>query len=197
MSRTTTIINLFAGPGAGKSTLAAEIFHKLKTYGRSVELVREYVKDWAWEGRKIKPFDQFYITAQQFKRESVLYGKVDYIITDSPVVLGSFYEEYYQNSEILWPSIERLMKDLDSQKITRHCNFFISRNKKYVHSGRFETEDQARAIDTELSIWLKKKGIPFEYVGMNDEEKADWIIGEAGIYEKIKEERNAAYCSNK
>jgi len=48
----TRVINLLGGPGVGKSTAAAKLFAKYKDEGKSVELVREYVKDWAWEGRK-------------------------------------------------------------------------------------------------------------------------------------------------
>jgi pantothenate kinase len=43
----TTIINVYGGPGAGKSTSAAYLYYLLKVAGKNVELVREYVKDWA------------------------------------------------------------------------------------------------------------------------------------------------------
>ena len=39
------VINLLGGPGCGKSTVAAGIFHQLKSLGYSTELVTEYVKD--------------------------------------------------------------------------------------------------------------------------------------------------------
>ena len=53
----TQIISLHSGPGTGKSTSAAQLFAELKQRHCSVELVREYVKKWAWEGRKISGFD--------------------------------------------------------------------------------------------------------------------------------------------
>ncbi len=37
-------INLFAGPGAGKSTTATWLFSQLKIAGISIELTSEYVK---------------------------------------------------------------------------------------------------------------------------------------------------------
>lgn len=52
-TRNTTIINIWAGPGAGKSTTAAETFALCKKAGLGVELRTEYVKDWAWRGDKI------------------------------------------------------------------------------------------------------------------------------------------------
>ena len=38
------IINIFGGPGTGKSTLAAYIFHNLKCRHVEVEVVTEYAK---------------------------------------------------------------------------------------------------------------------------------------------------------
>ncbi len=40
MQTDTTIINLFGGPGCGKSTLAAEIFSILKKNGISIEFIK-------------------------------------------------------------------------------------------------------------------------------------------------------------
>ena len=86
----TTIINLYGGPGTGKSTSAAYFYYLLKAQGKNVELVREYVKDWAWEGRKISTYDQIYFLGKQVRRESMLYGKVDWIVTDSPIMMNLY-----------------------------------------------------------------------------------------------------------
>jgi adenylylsulfate kinase-like enzyme len=39
------VINLFGGPGTGKSTLAAALFTDLKMKGINAELVTEFAKD--------------------------------------------------------------------------------------------------------------------------------------------------------
>ena len=39
------VVNLFAGPGTGKSTVAAQIFAHLKWQGFSCELVTEFAKE--------------------------------------------------------------------------------------------------------------------------------------------------------
>ena len=59
--KNTIIINLFAGPGAGKSTGAAFIFSKLKMLGIDAELVTEFAKDKVWEQNKEAFKCQFYI----------------------------------------------------------------------------------------------------------------------------------------
>lgn len=43
------VVSLYAGPGAGKSTLAAYTFSKLKMLGVNCELVTEFAKDKVWE----------------------------------------------------------------------------------------------------------------------------------------------------
>jgi len=58
----TTVINLWGGPGTGKSTSAAHLFGMAKIAGVNAELVQEYVKSWAWEGRTIHSFDQLYFS---------------------------------------------------------------------------------------------------------------------------------------
>ena len=47
--KNTLLVNLYAGPGAGKSTGAAYIFAKLKTAGVDCEYVSEYAKDRVWQ----------------------------------------------------------------------------------------------------------------------------------------------------
>lgn len=45
----TTVINLIGSPGTGKSTIAAELFARMKWLGFDVELVSEYAKELVWE----------------------------------------------------------------------------------------------------------------------------------------------------
>ena len=43
------VCNFFSGPGAGKSTLAAATFARLKMLNVNCELVTEFAKDKTWE----------------------------------------------------------------------------------------------------------------------------------------------------
>ena len=43
------VINLFAGPGVGKSTTAARVFAELKLKGVNCEMALEFAKDKVWE----------------------------------------------------------------------------------------------------------------------------------------------------
>jgi hypothetical protein len=98
-------VNFYAGPGTGKSTTACDVFAKLKNkvihekLDIQVELVQEYVKSWAWEGRKPKGFDQVYICAQQMRREEIpLRNGVNLIVTDSPLLMQCAYAAKYTHT---------------------------------------------------------------------------------------------------
>ena len=159
----TQIINLYGGPGTGKSTSASYLFYLLKSEGKNAELVREYVKDWAWEGRHINHYDQFYFFGKQARRESLLYGKVDYIITDCPVMIGSYYANLYTPKTVA-TGIEAVTKAFYEQAASDghiHKHVFLTRTKEYNPLGRFQTEDQAKDMDFGMRQMLEKLNIPF------------------------------------
>ena len=161
MSNKTTIISLFAGPGAGKSTSAAYLFAYLKSQGYVCELVQEYVKKWAWAGRPVGTYDQILFLGKQVQAESVLLGKVDVIITDSPVWLCAYYAHRHC-PPLLYTGVEAMVKGYYGQAMVdghRHLNVFMNRTKEYVQKGRYETEEQARDIDTELRTFLAHRGV--------------------------------------
>ena len=136
------VVNLFAGPGAGKSTGAAFLFAFLKLQKVNVELVTEFAKELAWEGDKeFMANNQPYITGQQIRRMNRLIGKVDVIITDSPIELGSLYTED-QNLKNLCIS--------EGSKWNRRIDFFIRRVKPYNPSGRNQTFEEAQELDRQI-----------------------------------------------
>jgi nicotinamide riboside kinase len=171
----TTVINLYGGPGTGKSTLSAELFHKMKRQGLEVELVREYVKDWAWDGRQIKKFDQIYLLAKQARRESVLYGKVQYIITDSPITLAGFYAEHYLDQKFVTSAAKAFLELARGNEVD-HRHYFLKRFKKYNPKGRYETEEQALDVDVKMRQYLTANEIPYVDIDSMDQLKADHVL---------------------
>lgn len=150
----TTVINLIAGPGTGKSTMSADIYSRMKRKGLNVELVREVAKEWVWEGRKIGPFEQIAIIGEQIKRESSLFGKVDYIITDSPALLGAFYFEYNHGPLFMNSFIKDYYKFSEKNGI-KFENYIIPRsNEIYDTKGRYETLQEALVIDEALCNYM-------------------------------------------
>jgi nicotinamide riboside kinase len=138
-------INLFGGPGSGKSTTAAELFARLKRDGHKIELVREYVKNWAYENRPVTGFDQLYLFAKQLRMEDILLRNgVELIVTDSPISLSTCYAERYGHKGM--DGLRLIAKDFEYHYPS--LNIFLDRGKKeYVNLGRYETEEQAKEMD--------------------------------------------------
>ena len=86
------VINLFGAPGAGKSTLAADIFSRLKRCQVKCELITEFAKDCVYEGNVCALMCQEYVFGNQSYRMFRCADKVDVIITDSPLPLSILYK---------------------------------------------------------------------------------------------------------
>lgn len=154
------IVNLFAGPGCGKSTMAADIFSKLKWRGINCELVAEYAKDKVWEKSIAVLDDQIYVFGKQYHRLFRLNNQVDVIVTDSPILLSIIYDSEKR------PTFRKLVIEEFSK--FRNMNFILQRTKPYNPIGRLQTEEEAKAIDEEVENllgsvtenWIKIPGTP-------------------------------------
>ena len=161
--KSTLVINLFGAPGSGKSTLAADLFSEMKKHDYQVEMVREWVKLWAWEGKQMTYADQVIVFGNQVHEETSLYGKVDVIITDSPLILSAFYETAnFQSYHLLAPA-EKIMQ-LAQLNNVRYWNLLVKRNWPYQTSGRFQTEAEANELEKHMVQFLKNCKLPYETV---------------------------------
>ncbi len=151
------VVNLFAGPGAGKSTTAAGLFHLMKLDGMSVELVTEYAKEMTWEKRHNILTDQLYILAKQHRRVLRLRNEVEYVVTDSPFLVGILYRNQHYSE-----TLDRLVIELWNQY--ENVNFFLERVKAYVAVGRNQSEEEARRIDATTKELLSRLQVPYESV---------------------------------
>jgi len=91
----TKIINLFGGPGVGKSSIAAGLTYKLKKKHISCNNPYEFPKTVAWDNNISAIKDQLFIFANQHRGIAQAYGKVDYIIVDSPILFSIMYNTWY------------------------------------------------------------------------------------------------------
>ena len=154
-ARKPLIVNLFAGPGAGKTTAALELTAALKKVGYNAEYVSEYAKELVLENKLDLLKDQRAVTDEQFHRLDRLRGSdVEIVVTDSPVLLGEIYGE--DRIDDAYRS-----KILDYHNSFDNFNLFIKRGKGYQKEGRLQTRAEAVAIDEKVTAMLKEKEIYF------------------------------------
>lgn len=171
----TKIINLFGGPGCGKSTLQSDIYSFMKKEGLKVEMVREVAKKWAWKKDKITPVDQLNIIGQQIQDESELYGKVDYIVTDSPILLGAFYMWHNFGEEFMTDMVKNYMNFAENNGV-EFKNFLLERQGiPYQQDGRYENKYQIESLDHELSAYLYENYIEYDIISCNPEDRINLI----------------------
>lgn len=157
----TTVINLFAQPGTGKSTTAAGLFHLMKLKNMSVELAFEYAKELVWSERGPMFTAQDYLFAKQHYKISRLIGKVRYVITDSPLLLGNVYlPSGYPNS------FRSFILDMFSSY--NNINFLLKRTKPYNPVGRNQNEEESDKLGQRIWHMLEYYQIPYETLDAND-----------------------------
>jgi len=168
----TKIVNLFAGPGAGKSTIASGLMYELKKQHISADNPYEFPKNLAWDENMGAIKDQFYITANQHRNISRLYGKVDYIIVDSPIVLGCFYEQRYGEG---YPASHYSMSGLSNFlwslfKRYDNINILLKRNDEtYDTNGRLQDLQEAQEIDSDIKLTLGVNNIPYSEFSVHND----------------------------
>lgn len=159
----TIVINAFAGPGAGKTTSCLEVAEKLKKQGFVTEYVQEYAKELVYDNNLIMLDGhyehQFDILKEQVKRINRLYGKVDFILTDSPVLLNNTYlnEDKGTNDYVTYcENVKKIYTLYDN------FNYFVERDKSaFEEEGRIHNLEQSIVIDDELKNTLHNNQIDF------------------------------------
>jgi len=142
----TLVVNLFGGPAAGKSTMAAGVFCLLKMHGMNCELVTEFAKDLVWEERYNTLKNQQYVFAKQYHKMWRLLDKVNIIITDSPLLLSVVYKP----KDCVLSFINNV---IDIINTSDNLNIILNRDNEYDENGRLQNKKQAEEID----VLIKQK----------------------------------------
>lgn len=152
----TIVVNMFGGPGVSKSTMCASVFSYLKWKNVETEMALEYAKDLVWQGSENVLGNQIYVFGKQHQRMNRLKGKVDVIVTDSPLLLSIIYDS----------TGNKLFNELVISEFKKYnnLNFFLKRVKEYHSNGRLQNEEQAKQLDAKIKSMLETNGINFQEV---------------------------------
>jgi len=157
-------INLFGGPGIGKSTTAAGIFYKLKREGYNVEYVPEFAKELTYGHDDVKLSDQLLIFGEQHHRIFKLREEVDIIIHDSPFIMGLCYLK--PDSHLPMNEFKDLIVKMFKSYNSININLQRNQINEYTTVGRNQDFEEACRIDTQIENLLRENYI--EYINMKN-----------------------------
>jgi hypothetical protein len=156
----TQVINIIGGPGCDKSLYSAAIILYLNQHHKTVETIPDYAKSLVWQQNFEVLKNQYFIAQRQFEMLSLLDGQVQFLITECSLPQILYYNEYYE--ENICDIAKTRAQILNWYKQHNNVNILVERgDKKYIHTGRFQDEEQARAIDRGLRGTLTHEGLHF------------------------------------
>lgn len=175
-SNLSILINIIGASGVGKSTTAGKLFTKLKDMYLNVEMVREVVKTWCYTGQKVTKYDQYYLFGAEIYQQSQLFNSVDFIISDSSPLLAAFYNYYYNKGDSSLSSACHEFYRKVAEDNIRVLNFFLTRKKKYIAKGRYQSESESDQLSRQLREWLDSEGYGYTLLDCPDKDRVDVII---------------------
>lgn len=141
-----TVINLFGGPGSGKSTSSAALFADLKNHGINTELVGEEAKDQIYWGSPNQLENQFLLAAMQYARlKNLQRAGCRIAISDSPLIQNPMYcRDHHYYAELV-ALVNKVNDEFDNVYV------YINRTKDYSPFGRVQsTVEEAQEIDRKI-----------------------------------------------
>lgn len=166
----TKIINLFGGPGIGKSSIAAGLTYKLKKQHVTCDNPYEFPKLLAWDENHSAIRDQLFVLANQHRGIVKSYGKVDYIILDSPILLSLTYKSFYKSNEypatLYGESFDNMVLDIYNRY--DNINIVLKRSEgKHNNSERYQNLEESIELDTVIENSLKNNDLPYHTVNVD------------------------------
>ena len=164
------LINLFGGPGIGKSGIAAGLTYELKKKHISCNNPYEFPKKLAWDKNFAAIQDQLYVVGNQHRGIAECYGKVDYIIIDSPILFSTIYHNYYDKgypAENYGKTFHKMVVDLHNTY--DNTNILLKRSNTEVNEAeRFQDIKQSIEIDNLCKAKLEEHNLPFIEIEVNE-----------------------------
>jgi adenylate kinase family enzyme len=168
----TKIVNLIGGPGGGKTAIASGLVYELKRKHISCDAPYEFPKILAWDENHSAIKDQLYVIANQHRGIVKSWGKVDYIILDSPILLSLIYKSYYKGTEypstLYKESFDKLVLDIHRQY--DNINILLKRgNGVHNEKERYQNLEESIELDRLIKDVLDNNELPYIEIEVNDD----------------------------
>ena len=169
-------VNVFGGPGSGKSTMAYAVAAELKARGYTAECVGEVIKDCIYDAARgddeakrlldgsVESQEELY--RRQSAREHRLDGLVQFVVTDSPSVLGLAYLAGDADEDRAARLAMLAQDEFDAQA---SVNVIVARDGAYDPRARLHDEAEAARLDADVrSLVERVTSGRYEIVGHGD-----------------------------
>jgi predicted ATPase len=141
----------------------------MKLAGIKCELVTEYAKELVYDENWSDLKRQLHVLAEQERRQRRLVDKVNFMITDAPLLTTLAYIRDPRDRKAVELSARSMFETYNN------VNFVIQRVKPYAAYGRSQTEAEAREIDNQLLHEIYKD-VPLEGRVSGDENAPQKIL---------------------
>lgn len=156
------VINIFGGPGAGKTTVAMRVFTELNMKQIKVEYVDEYAKELTWDESFAKMENQRLIFANQHQKLFRLRNKLDIVVTDAPLFNSIVYSGKAEDHRTFHADV---FHEFNRYK---NLNFYLERQTEYKEHGRSQKLEDALKVDEEVLRCLEWFKVPFVKIGLKN-----------------------------
>lgn len=153
-------INLWGLPGTNKREVAGQLYGRLSGLGVSTALVHDYTKELGWAGElarldesgELIEKDQFLISAEQYRREELVHGRVLVAVTEAPVLAGVLYAQEDDEEQL-----RALLRRRTSG--WRNLDVLLEREipLTYESMGRIQSREEALAMGPRLMALIEKE----------------------------------------
>lgn len=156
----TKVINIIGGPGCDKSLVSSAIILFLKLRNKTVEVIPDYAKSLVWQKNFEVLKNQYFIAQRQFEMLELLDGQIQFLLTECSLPQVLYYNEHYEDN--ICDIGKTRTQILEWYKQHNNVNVLVERgDRKYIHTGRFQDEEQAKAIDRGLRGILVRENLKF------------------------------------
>jgi nicotinamide riboside kinase len=173
-------IGFLGAPSSGKSTVAQYFAAKLRVETKKkVELIDEYARFFVSNFGQTSLSDQYHIAHEQIDKENQASKNIDYLITDSPVILTAIYA--FLNIDWLDPKDVHYLQKTYSVLINHlhsYDHLFYFSPLEAVDDGRriHVKNDEIKKIDDFIRSFLILHNIDFIELTGSSEERVNEIM---------------------
>lgn len=160
------VINIFGGPGVGKTVQSLLLTAHLKIEGFNACIVPEYARELVYQDKiDLLQNNQLHVFEEQLNRVNMRYGNVDIAVCECPILLNIAYNKIYGSADENF-NLE-VLKSHNNPKF-KNYNYILQRETEYKKEGRYQDEDGAKNVDLAVINVIKELDIPHKIMGLDN-----------------------------